>query len=355
MFESITFETILQRMLDRVTAANPNIDTREGSLIYTALAPAAVELQNMYIQLDTILNETFADTASREYLIKRAAERGINVKKATKAIRKGEFNIDVPIGSRFSLNLLNYTVIEKISNGVFKLECETAGSVGNGDSGTLLPIQFINGLTSAELTDVLIPGEDEEDTEALRQRYFNSFSSQAFGGNIADYKQKVGSMAGVGGVKVYPAWNGGGTVKLVIIDSTHSVPSSTLIDAVQTAIDPTVNAGQGVGLAPIGHVVTVTGVAATPVDIELNITYQSGWNWVTVQSAVHGAIDAYFKELSATWQDQDSVVVRISQLENRLLDVPGIVDVMETKLNGSATNLVLGADEIPIRGTVVAS
>jgi len=29
----------------------------------------------------------------------------------------------------------------------------------------------------------------------------------------------------VGDVKVYPVWNGGGTVKLVIIDSEYNVPS----------------------------------------------------------------------------------------------------------------------------------
>ena len=75
MYEAITYEDILQRMLDRV----PNtMDKREGSIIYDALAPAAAELQLMYIELDVILTETFADSASREYLILRSAERGIH-------------------------------------------------------------------------------------------------------------------------------------------------------------------------------------------------------------------------------------------------------------------------------------
>lgn len=99
MFENITYEMLLDRMLDRV----PNtIDKREGSIIYDALAPAAVELQQMYIELDVILNETFADTASRTYLIRRAAERGIAPNAATKAVLKGMFNMNIPISSRFS-------------------------------------------------------------------------------------------------------------------------------------------------------------------------------------------------------------------------------------------------------------
>lgn len=95
--------------------------------------------------------------------------------------------------------------------------------------------------------------------ERFRRRYFDSLNSQAFGGNIADYREKVNGISGVGGVKVYPAWNGGGTVKLVIIGSDYGVPSDELIRAVKDTIDPEVDAGKGYGLAPIGHVVTVEG------------------------------------------------------------------------------------------------
>lgn len=353
MYEGITYELILQRMIDRVLAQNPNIDTREGSIIYNALAPAAVELQNMYIQLDTILNESFADTQTRDYLIKRCAERGVIPEPATKAILKGEFNIDVPIGSRFSLDILNYRVIEKISNGVFKLECETFGTEGNQRFGTLIPIDYIEGLTSAELTELLILGEDEEETESLRERYFDSLESQSFGGNIADYKEKTKQLPGVGGVKVYPVWDGGGTVKLVIIDSTYNVPSSTLIDSVQTAVDPIQNQGKGVGFAPIGHVVTVEGVSATSIDISTNIIYQDGWTWADIEPYVHEAIDDYFHELASSWENESNLIVRISQIEIRILNVAGVLDIADTTINGLAQNFILGADSIPVRGEVI--
>lgn len=349
MFENITYEMILQRMLDRV----PNdMDKREGSVIWNALAPAAVELQEMYISLDAILNETFADTASRDYLIKRASERGVHPEQATFAIFRGEFNIDVPIGSRFSLDDFNYIVTEKISIGVFKLQCETAGAEPNQYLGTLIPIEYIDGLTSAQLTEVLVPGEDEEDTEVFRQKYFNSFQSQAFGGNKTDYIEKVNAIAGVGGVKVYPVWNGGGTVKLVIINSDYQKPSSTLIDSVQTIVDPIPNQGQGVGTAPIGHIVTVSGVGETIVNIATTITYQEGWTWADIQANVETVIDQYFSELSSTWADNQNLIVRISQIETRLLDVAGVVDIANTTINGVEENLILGPDSIPKRGTV---
>ena len=80
------------------------MDTREGSVIYDALAPAAVELTNAYIEADIILNESFADTASRYYLIKRAAKRGLIPYSATYAVVKGRFtpsDLPIPIGASF--------------------------------------------------------------------------------------------------------------------------------------------------------------------------------------------------------------------------------------------------------------
>lgn len=356
MYENITYEALLKRMLDRVLAQNPNIDTREGSIIFNALAPAAIELQNMYIQLDTVLNESFADTQSREYLIRRCAERGIKVEAATNAIRQGEFtpsSLEIPIGARFSLNLLNYVVTEKISDGIYKLQCETPGYEGNVESGALIPIDYIHLLETANLSDVLIPGEDEESTEHLRERYYNSLNSQAFGGNIADYKIKTVELNnGVGGVKVHPVWNGGGTVKLVIINSDYESPSDTLVEEVQTAIDPIQNQGEGVGIAPIGHVVTVVGCGETSVEVTTHITFQEGWNWNELKPDAEKVIDDYFKELATEWDSVDNIIVRISQIEIRLLNLAGVLDIANTALNGAEQNLTIEADNIPIRGAV---
>lgn len=349
MYESQTYDAILARMLYTVP---DTLDKREGSIIYDALAPVAAELAQAYIEMDVVLNESFADTASREYLKKRAAERGLSPAMATYAVAKGEFNIDISIGDRFNCGDYNYTATEKISTGTWKLTCETAGSIPNGNIGTLIPIDYINGLETAQLTEILIPGENEEETEAFRERYFATLSTKSFGGNKADYIEKVNTISGVGGVKVYPVWNGGGTVKLVIINSEFGKASNALIDMVQTAIDPTVNQGMGDGLAPIGHVVTVSTVTNISIDILFSITYQDGYTFEDIESYITSMIDAYFLELCKTWANSDSLIVRISQLESRLLNVTGILDVIGTTINGVASNLSLEADTIPVRGIV---
>jgi uncharacterized phage protein gp47/JayE len=352
MYETKTFETILQGMLSRV----PNsLDKREGSIIYDALAPAAAELAQAYIQLDFILDQTFADTASREFLIKRTKERDMAPDPATSTILKGEFapaSIDV-LNKRFNLGDLNYTVIELIEAGVYKVQCETAGAVGNQALGDLIPIDYIAGLASAALTEVLVPGEDEEDTEVFRTRYFASFADQAFGGNIADYLEKTNAIAGVGSTKVTPVWNGGGTVKLTILNSAFDKASAELIADVQELIDPAPQ-GEGWGLAPVGHVVTVDTATEVTLNINTVLTFNSGYSWDTVASQARAAIEAYLLEQRQAWANQSSLIIRIAQIEARLLTITGILDVANTTINSSGSNLTLTAYQIPVLGSVTA-
>jgi len=353
MYESITYDVIMNRMLAKVIESNPDIDTREGSLIFDALAPAAVELQLIYIEFDVILNETFADTASRPNLIKRAAERGVIVYPSTTATLRGEFtpsSINIPIGSRFSLGGLNYFTKSKTSDGNYQMQCETAGIIGNQFYGVLVPINYIAGLATARLAEVLIPGEDEEATEDLRERYFASFETKAFGGNKTDYLEKTNALPGVGSTKVTPNWNGGSTVKLTILDSDFNKASSALISAVQVAIDPTQD-GQGLGIAPIGHIVTVNTPAEVVIDVTATITYDDGYG---TSIAITQAVSDYLLELRTSWADQGSLIVRTAQIETKLLAITGILDIANTKINGVANNLTLSAFQIPTLGTVTA-
>ncbi|MFJ8090840.1 baseplate J/gp47 family protein [Lysinibacillus sp. NPDC095746] len=361
MTEPLNLDTTYEDLMaQKLAGVDNSLDKREGtSMIYNATAANSVETIQMLTTVKNFIDMVFADTAPREYLIRRAAERGIKPHEATYAKRRGAFNIDVPIGSRFSLDDLNFEVIERISKGQFILQCETAGNVGNLFTSQLIPIKYIDGLQTAVLTDVLVPGDDEESTEDFRKRYFNSFESNAFGGNRADYKEKVGEMPGIGGVRVYRAWNGGGTVKLVIINSQYEKPTQSLIDEVQTAVDPLDHQGEGFGTAPIDHIVTVFGVNETKVDISLNITYQSGWAWDDIKEQVQKVIYDYFKELAEEWakansyeEDNSGVVVRVSQIEYRLLGVAGVLDIADTKLNGLQANIALDPESIPKRGVV---
>ena len=395
-----TYEAVLKREMSLVPS---DLDTREGSLLWYANAPGAVEIVNLYIAIEEALNNGFADTASREYLLRRAAERGLAPQAASAAVL--ELTITpaetaLPLGTRFSIGALNYSVTRHVSAGVYEITCETPGEAGNDYSDTCIPIEYVPGLETCTVTALLIPGEDEEDTEVFRQRYFSSLHAQAYGGNQQDYLEKVNAIPGVGAVRVYRAWNAdispaslippegtdkwlealsdtpgsvknwldavyraasqskltvGGTVKLVILDSTLSKPSSTLVQLVQTTIDPMRNAGEGLGLAPIGHVVKVYGAENETVNISFAVYCRRNLEWEDVKAAAASAVTDYFQELTKSWTDTDGpLIVRIAQVESHLLTVSGILDVAHTTLNGREENLTLELDHIPVLGGITA-
>lgn len=396
MYEDQVYEVIEARMLDRVSN---KMDKREGSIIFDATAPASVEIQNLYLELDAILNETFADTATREYLIRRAKERGLTPYPAYKAILKAvsdPADLDIPIGKRFSLEELNYVITEKITDGEYMVECETPGEIGNKYFGRLIPIDYIRGLKSIEIVELLIPGEDEEGTNEFRERYFNSFDNGAFGGNVADYLEKTNSIPGVGSTKVTRVWNSdispalmipsasvdswyeniigslsedvkpwltevytaakqkkltvGGSVKITILDSTFARASSVLIDTVQTALDPVQNAGEGLGKAPIGHVVLVDTPEDTTVDISFTLVSDTPYS--SLEGQIREVIEEYFTSLRKNWANVKNLVVRIAQIESRILDIPDVIDIQHTKLNGEEENLMIEPFAVPILGEI---
>ena len=140
----------------------------------------------------------------------------------------------------------------------------------------------------------------------------------------------------------------GGVVKLVVMASDYKAPSPTLLEEIQTAIDPIQNAGEGLGVAPIGHVVSVVGVAAESVDIELHLTYAQGWDWESAKSYIEKVIDSYFQELARSWAGSDFLTVRISQIESRILSECSdmVTDIGGTKINGKESNHALSPDSM---------
>lgn len=361
MFEEKSYENLLQEKLGLVST---DYDKREGSVIFDALAPNSAEMAQVYITLEWMFNQMFGDTASRESLIKIAKDtRGMEPYGSTYGIRKGEFNIAVPDGARFSIEDVNYYVLQAIEEPdretgkyTYQMVCESKGEIGNRYSGNLIPIDYISGLVYAKLTDILIPGEEEEGTEEFRERWRNSFNNMAFGGNREDYKKKIKAIDGVGGCKCYRTTNEdgelvGGYVRCVVIASHYYVPSPILISAIQENIDPT-QTGSGDGLAPIGHYVTVAPVKETTIDIQSEFTFMDDYSYEECEEQIRAAINGYFNTLAKDWEDSIYLIVRISAIENVLLDIKGLIDIANTKLNGVAVNMALDTDAIPALGIV---
>lgn len=350
MFEQMTFENILQNALQKVPS---DMDKRQGSIIYDALAPICAELAQFYIDLDVVINEVFADTASREFLVKRASERGIFPYKSTKSIILATLVGDFKLfgGERFNCEELNFTYTGQKQGEFFKMECESFGEIGNISEGELLPIDNIPNLEQAYISSISITARDEEDTESFRKRYFDMLKSQAFAGNRADYIKNVNAINGVGASKCYRAKDEIANVKVFIVDNNFNKASEELITLVKNTLDPQED-GFGLGLAPIGHIVSVYTVSEVFINIITSIEFKPGFSLSNMQTLIDDTIKAYLKQLRSSWANEDNLVVRISQIENRILNLPNVLDVSNTKINNSNQNLVLNENEIPVFGGV---
>src|SRR5665648_47420 len=219
MFDEMTYKAILADMLSRVTS---DVDKREGSIIYDSLAPCAYQLAQTYFQLNTFIDLVSGDTAVSEYLDRVVADYGITRKVATYATRKITTTGAVGIGTRWGLNDTTYIITELISANAYKSICEQVGTIGNQYSGTLENIDNVSGVT-AILTNIITSGADEETDDNLRDRFYNQIQSPSTSGNADNYIQWALEVPGVGDAKVFPLWDGAGTVKILVVDNDMAI------------------------------------------------------------------------------------------------------------------------------------
>lgn len=365
-FSGRTYQEILQEMLAEV----PDIyDKRDGSMIRTALGPAAYALEGFYLDLNQVQQAAYIQTASGQALDYLGAIAGLTRYQASPAVRRGVFNASVPVGARFSTingtDSINFTVTST-AGGEYQLTAETPGEIGNSYSGSILPITYIEGLSSASITDILVPGDDEETDEEFRARIITALNERPFGGNIAAYRESILAIDGVGAVQVYPTWNGGGTVKCSVLGADFLPASETLVENVQNAIDPPPNQGMGLGLAPIGAKATITAPESVTVNVTASVTLAAGISVEQVQPLAEEALESYLLSVRQAWGNpvgQDGMEyaadVYLSRVLAAIVGVEGVVNVTDVKLNGSAEDLMLTetgqTQQVPILGTVTLS
>ena len=374
--EAQDFDYYLNLMLDSVPE---DVDTREGSVIYDALAPAATVLAEQALNMAEIVRESYVSTASGEYLDYRAEEHGTARIKATNAIAKGEATDQtggvcktVSVGDQFSsigADPITYTVTQVNSDYSFLLSADVAGAVGNSYTGQILPITPNDGLNMAKITSISIPARDEEDDDTLRSRLLTSTPWLAYGGNVADYQAMLADIPEVGAAQIYPTWNGGGTVKLVIVGDDYLPANSDLISEVKNKIDPV--AGQGLGLAPIDHEVTVVAPTKRQVSVSMSIEVDSNYTKDSLKTTITNTIEAYFLSLRKAWGTVNqttgrgySLKIARAQILARVLTVSGVTNAGMPTLTDSDGNTSSGdidltfdntTSQLPILGTVTIS
>lgn len=367
-YEDMTYEHILNRMITRVSEKYPNLDTREGSIIFNALAPAAIELAIMYTELDNVLDESFVDTASRDYLLIKCKESGIDTDQfePTYGVHKGVFDVEIPIGSRWNCDIYNYVVTdfigmeteevdvydeedevlepEFIEYYTYSLQCENEGTSPNNQVGDLTPIsEYPSGLGYAQITECLIEGEEESTDDEIREKYYAYISGNAVDGNIAQYKTWCELYDGIGNYKIFPLWDGANTVKVSILSTTNNSASDMLVEEFQEYLDPGCE-GMGNGVAPIGSFVTVSTATEIPINITADVKLKDGYDDITM---IDTAIEEYLRSIS-----YEKLTVAYMNVGAAILNAEGVESVSNLKVNNAMVDINLGEEQIPVVGDV---
>jgi baseplate J-like protein len=348
MSKEISFEKTMSRMLDTIS---DDFDKRETSIIYQAVAMVVPELMLLQSDIELMEEEAFPDSCNYNSLVRFSGLRNIHPRQATRGVVIAEFSKDIEIGARFNCEERNYEVLEKINTNKYKLIAEETGHIES--IGDLTPINDMPDLRTAKITSVYLDGREEESLESLRKRYMESLDYQAFGGNRADYIEKVTSVDGVGACKVFRRSKATssevGKITIVIVDTTYKNASSELIKNVASVLTPTED-GEGAGLAPIGHKVTVVGAEKQIVNVKTRITVERDIDNITRD--LTKAIEEYLHELRTGFGSDEATVVRISAIENKILGIKGVIDVSNTTINGVEKNLTIEDKSIPVIGEV---
>lgn len=327
-------------------------DTSEHSIIRNALSPSSYVFSQISLILDEIPKMIFAKSAlENDYidtLEQRCAEMGIYRKQATKAtgIIKilGNKNAVFPEQSIVTTKSgITYITQEKIiidesGVGYVNIVASDYGSSYNCNAGDIciMPVKY-SGILTVENEEKIDNGYDIETPEALYNRYLLKIQTPATSGNKYHYEQWALEVTGVGFAKCIP---GAGNVKVIIANSNKRAANDELIKEVYSHINE---------VRPIlAGTLTVVTVKEITINITVNVEIDSSVILGDVQNIFASAAKEYLSNKVYTTKK-----VSLAKLGGILVDIDGVIDYAELKINNGTSNITLGDEEIAVIGSVL--
>ena len=338
MFSEQTYNNLIKRILEN-TKAN-GLDTREGSVSFNLLAPLTEELAKAYISMGDILNLAFIEDTFDEYLDKRVNEFGIYRKEGTKAsgsiIVNGIDGTFIPNSTIVKCGELKYITVNDVllpDEGTLYVEALDIGSEYNLPSECVFELEKpIDGVALLFNEEPFENGSNIETDEELRERFKYIIQNPRTSGNVNDYKAWALECDGVGRVKVYPLWNGNGTVKVLIIGSDNLPCSEETVAIVAEHIEEK---------RPIGATVTVDTPELLHLTFNINIKLDSSYSLDNTKELISTTLHDYINNL------EDENIIFYKAL-SAVGDLECVDDIVDFKINNGQENIEIGDYHIPI-------
>jgi len=331
-------------IIEYLLAQTVGVDTRQGSIIYDALAPGSHLAAQQYIDLQITQDAGLLDTSFSPILPLLCNQFGVEQRAAVKSEREFIFTGTEPgTGTRYFADDIYWV---KLDNG--NVECETTGVTGNLASvGTqLVPVLTQTGLTSSSLGDIVIPGSEIEDDEILRERTKQSIADPQLNSNKAQVKFWCEEVEGIGLARILSLWDGANTVKAVLLDSSFQPASVELVDEVQELIDPN-SLGLGEGLADIGLIFTAATAGQTDIDVSATVVLEDGFTIINAKNEFELKLIGYLKDVTKL----DVQEVSYNFIGALIINSDSIKDYSNLTLNGGSVNVAITNENAGVVGT----
>lgn len=343
MYENVTPESIKASILSNIS----DLDIREGSYINNLISPTAYKIWEYYQALNAIIPIVFVDETSGEYIDKRCADYGIVRKPGTKArvimTLTGTDGTIIPRGKVFLTESgLEFTTIEEIilsGDTTAEAEAVEVGEQYNVESNTITQ-QFSSTYGLSTFTNAKAEGgTDPESDDALVKRLYDYLQLPATSGNSNHYRQWAKEVNGVGEAKIFPLWNGAGTVKVVVVDQGFRPASDEVVSACTAHIEQN---------RPIGASVTVVSATELAVEISATVKLSGAATQDKVKDIFLQKIQEYIEDVA--FIEKELVYNRIGAM---LMDIEGVQDYTALTLNGKTQSVILTDEQVPTIRTVV--
>lgn len=358
--EDTDTDDIQERMMENLPE---DISQMEGDFPYDFTMPTAIELSQLYQEgLVQALMAAFPEYAADEFLDLHGEDAGLTRKPAMQAtgtvqvtaetgtvIEAGTVFLVPATDSEDAIEFESTQDVEWDEDGTLDVPviAVEGGADGNVAAGTISvmedPIDEVSAVTNSTPTS---GGMDEEDDDDFYERiHAENMDSNSYIGNDSDLRKWALQVNGIGDCIVDPAWNGPGTVRLILVDSNGQPASAEMVQAVSDLIlSPNDRSAR---LLPTGSA-ELTCVAATTIQVNYVATglVLDGTSIAAVSSAFQDAVKAVYASA------KEDNVLRYAKLYAALANIDGVTDFATFLVNNGETNISLGSDGYAVTGTV---
>lgn len=294
-----TIEEIYGEMAADVSARTGVELAADGDMAVRLYA-AAAQVYSLYVQGEWVARQCFPQTATGEYLERHASLRGVERRRASKAVGALCFHVKEAHGTDLTIpagticmtaGLIRFETVEEavISAGSLSVTVAAraveAGVAGNVATHSILSMAMAPmGVSGVDNPEAFWGGVEEEGDEELRARVMETFQRLPNGANAAFYEQGARSFPRVAAAKVIPRSRGVGTVDVIIATDT-GLPGADLIAKVQEYFE---------SRREIAVDVQVLAPAVKTVNMAIRVKPTEGSDAAAVRQAVEQGVTSWF-------------------------------------------------------------